>query len=192
LDTFGRPHNSSFMRIWKFVLIGLITLVVAFLSINLFAPSRVQFEKTMVIEAEPEALFAICNNLSTWSSWNPSFHRAVNLQNTFVDSTGSNAEWILNSEGDEVGRVRTEAWVENRLVRVTVDLQERKDWMQIEWSLEGSPNGTKILCRVQTEKSSFFWKFLNLGLRSQMETYYDGALLNLKNRFASNPKESNT
>ena len=177
------------MRNLKYVLIGLITLVLSYIVVNIFAPVRIEFEQSTLIDSKADIAFSFCSDLKTWSRWNPSFIGASGVENEFSDpSKGPNASWTLLSSGEKIGRVRTVEYDENLRLKTSIDLGPDADWLVIEWIFEESGSGTKVTCIAEGQETAFGWRFVNLGLESKLDRMYVGALEGLKQISQANPE----
>ena len=181
MDTFGQRLKNSFMRNLKYVLIGIITLALSYLAVNLFAPNRIKFEESILIDAKADVVYGFCSDLQTWGRWNQSFIGAVGVENEFSDpSNGPEAIWTLVSAGEKIGRVRTVEYEENLRLKTSIDLGLDTNWLVIEWVFEESETGTKVTCIAEGQETAFGWRFINLGLETKLNGMYVGALEGLK------------
>jgi|SRR6185369_946644 hypothetical protein len=59
------------MKILKKILLVLLILVVLLVVVGLFLPSKYHVERSIAIQAKPEAVFPWVNNLKKWNEWSP-------------------------------------------------------------------------------------------------------------------------
>jgi hypothetical protein len=57
------------MKLLKRLIIGLLALVALFLVVAVFLPSHYHVERSIVVQAKPEAIFPYVNNLKKWQDW---------------------------------------------------------------------------------------------------------------------------
>ena len=57
------------MKLWKKLPLGLLALVVLFVGVGCFLPSRARVERSLNIRATPEALFPRVATLTRWPEW---------------------------------------------------------------------------------------------------------------------------
>ena len=176
------------MRNLKFALIGVVTLVLSYIAVNLFAPLRIEFEESILINAKSNVVFSFCSDLKTWSRWNQSFIGASGVESEFSNpSNGADAVWTLISEGGGIGRVRTIEYAKDQRLKTSIDLGLDTDWLIVEWVFEESENGTKVSCFAEGQETAFGWRFINLGLETKLNSMYVGALEGLKQISQANP-----
>ncbi len=86
----------------KNVLIGLVVLVVLVIVAGLVMPTSYAIEKSVVINAKPEAVHAHVGDLKKWESWAPWFEMDDTIQTTYGATTagvGASESWT-SKDGD--------------------------------------------------------------------------------------------
>jgi effector-binding domain-containing protein len=82
--------------------IGIIVLLL--LIVSLFLPASVHVERSVTINAKPEAVFAHIGDLKKWEPWSPWKKKDPNMQNTFEGAEGAvGQKSIWKSEHPKVG-----------------------------------------------------------------------------------------
>jgi len=88
----------------KKVLLIIGGIILLLLVVSLFLPSKVQVERSIVINAPAEKVFNEVNSLQKWGAWDPWQKKDPNIQNTFSgpeEGVGNTNTW--KSEHKEVG-----------------------------------------------------------------------------------------
>ncbi len=92
------------MRTLKFIGLGLVSIVVLLLVISFFLPAKVHVERTMIINAKPEAVFNMVNDLKNWNSWSPWNRIDTAMKITYGEiSEGKGASYSWTSNHKNVG-----------------------------------------------------------------------------------------
>src|SRR5215831_11764795 len=85
------------------VLLGLAALIIVLLGIVYTRSSTFQVERTARIEAPPDVVFALVNDLRAWDRWSPWAHLDPSMKVTYggpPSGTGATMAWTGN---DKVG-----------------------------------------------------------------------------------------
>ena len=92
------------MRILKFIGLALLSIVVLFLIVSFFLPSKVHFERTAIIKGKPADVFKLVNNLKSWEMWSPWYRKDPNIKMTYGDTLeGVGAFYSWESDKRDVG-----------------------------------------------------------------------------------------
>jgi effector-binding domain-containing protein len=93
------------MKILKRILIVLLILIGLLLVISLFLPSKVHVERSIVIKAPANVVFAQVNSLKNWNNWSPWMKKDPKMVSTYEgpeSGVGSKSNWT--SEVHDVGK----------------------------------------------------------------------------------------
>ena len=91
------------MKIALYILGGLAVLVLLLAVIGLLLPRRYRVERSAVIKARPEVVFAQVADLRAWKNWGVWFERDPQMQITYSETTaavGGWSEWKIKSQGN--------------------------------------------------------------------------------------------
>lgn len=111
------------MRILKWILGGLIGLVLIFAVVGLMLPREVTVARSIVIEAPPETVFPHVNSLKAGADWSPWLDRDPDVRLTYSgpdDGVGATLVWA--SEHPQVGNGRQEIILSEPAARVETAL----------------------------------------------------------------------
>jgi hypothetical protein len=126
-------------------------LLLLYLLLGLLLPGRWEAEAEAVIQASPEELFPLLNNLEAWARWSP---MPESGQETFgsVSGVGAGLRWDDPQYG--VGEVRIISSQANAEVGYEVEVEGGALKIQGLLTLEGEERGTRISWR---ESGDFGW-----------------------------------
>ena len=105
-----------------------IVIVVALLIVTVLAfaatkPNTFRLERSILINAAPEKVFPLINNLQKWDAWSPQDEGSSKVQRTFSGAEageGAASEWQSSGSSGK-GRMLITESVPNRKVAVAVD-----------------------------------------------------------------------
>ena len=91
------------MRILKWIGIGVIAVVVLFVSVGFCLPRRFSVSRSIVVEAPPEAVYGVVAKLREWPTWTAwTVERYPDMKVTFSgpeEGVGARQSWEGNSSG---------------------------------------------------------------------------------------------
>jgi hypothetical protein len=127
--------------------VGIVLLIIAAIAFVATRPGRCHYERSAVVAAPPDAIFAIINDLHQWGRWSPYDKRDPNMKKSFAGpSSGPGAvyEWNGNKDVGE-GRLTIEESRPGELVRMKLEFTRPfKCNNQVNFKLEPSPGGTRV------------------------------------------------
>ena len=91
------------MKIALYILGGLAALVLLLAVIGLLLPRQYRVERSAVIRAKPEVVFAQVADLRAWKNWGVWFERDPQMQISYSEDTtavGGWSEWKSKSQGN--------------------------------------------------------------------------------------------
>ena len=92
------------MKALKYIGIGLLGLVVLVAAAGFLLPSQVHVERSLVMKAQPRAVYTQINNLRNWEIWSPWHKKDPEMKLTYGPKTqGEGAFYEWTSQHDEVG-----------------------------------------------------------------------------------------
>lgn len=92
------------MKILKFIGLGLLILIILLVAVAYLLPRHAKVERTVIIKATPEIVFAQVNTLKNWEQWSP-WHKIdpkMKLEYNEIPS-GKGASYSWKSEEKNVG-----------------------------------------------------------------------------------------
>ena len=98
------------MKIVLKLLGGLAVLVLLLVVVAFFLPREYRIERTIVINAKPEAVFAQFGDLRAWKNWGAWQERDPGMKTTFSEKTtgvGAWSAWESKSEGNGKMTIKT-------------------------------------------------------------------------------------
>lgn len=91
------------MKILLKILGGLAVLVLLLVLVAFFLPRQYRVQRSVVINAKPDAILAQATNLRAWKSWSAWHERDPNMKLAYSDQTtgiGAWASWESKNEGN--------------------------------------------------------------------------------------------
>ena len=142
------------MRVLKLAVLILLALVVVVVGIGAFLPKDFRVERSIEMNATPEAVFDQVNTLKSWSAWSPWVARDATIENTYSgpeSGVGAKVEWTSESSGDGTQTIT----LSERPTRIETALdfgdmgQPNADWtfdpsgdgVKVTWGLSGTASG---------------------------------------------------
>ena len=147
------------MKILKRVLLAVVVLVVLFLLIGLFLPSRYRVERSVVVQAKPAAIYGQISNFKNWlqwTAWNQAKYPDMQVK---FDGPGTGVGAGYSWEGKSTGqgsikftRVEPDKGIwydldfELGKYKSTgaITLEQAGDRIKVTWSKEGDLGGNPV------------------------------------------------
>lgn len=107
----------------KKILLALVAVVIAVIAFAATRPDDFHVERTASVQAPPEAIFLLVNDLHRWDEWSPWAKLDPNAKNTFEGAptgVGSAMSWAGNSDVGE-GRMTITESNPSSLVRMKLE-----------------------------------------------------------------------
>ena len=169
------------MKAMKYILIGLGVVVLAFLSVNIFAPGKMQVEKSIVINASASAVYDQISDFRNWKKWDPWQQADPNLIGEYGNGgKGRGATWTWKSESQGNGKQEIIEVRENEYMKTSLNFDGWDGTNYSEFILEDSDNGTKVTWTMDGAENPFLFKFMNLIMEPMVGGNYVLGLNNLK------------
>jgi hypothetical protein len=120
------PENAQENEMFKTIVIALAVAVIAFLAYVASRPSAFRIERSQIINAPPESLFALINDLHRFNSWNPFALADPSLQIVYSGpESGEGAAYEWHGTGKS-GTGRMQISASTPPSRVTMQLEFMK------------------------------------------------------------------
>lgn len=171
------------MKIIKVLLMGLVLLIGAYVVLCILGPKSLNMERSIVVNAPSEDVYAIVSDFNRWKEWSPWQKRDPNMTNTVSGTpaaVGHKMVWISEQEGS--GEQEITAVVPNE--RVTHALRF-KDWdgeSKTEFKLSSEGSSTKVSWSMEGDDTPFVFRglLLIMGGTEMMNKDFDEGLSNIK------------
>ena len=128
------------------IVIVVVLLIAAVLAFAATKPKTFHFERAIVIQAKPEKVFALINDLHKWDAWSEDQGK-TGIQRTFSGpemGVGAESEWQGGGSSGK-GRMRITESIPDSKVAVTVDFVKPFVAHNINvFTLEPTGNSTKV------------------------------------------------
>jgi hypothetical protein len=144
--------------------IAAVVLIGALLALIVSRPNEYRVERTAVIDAPPEVVFPLINNLQNFGLWSPYDKRDPNMQRTFSGpAAGPGAAYAWNGNNDVgEGRLTIMKSVLNELVEMKLEfVRPFKCTNQVHFPLERVDGGTRVSW-IMDARNNFMSKAMSL------------------------------
>jgi uncharacterized protein YndB with AHSA1/START domain len=148
------------------ILLGVAAAVVLFVIVVTTRPSAFHVERSVTIDAPPEAAFARVNDFRAWGAWSPYEKLDPQLKRTFEGApsgAGAVYSWVGN---DKVGEGRMTIEESDKPSRVALKLELLRPCNTtnaVTFTFAPSPEGTKVTWAMDGQ-CNFFAKAASLFL----------------------------
>ncbi|HYD18206.1 MAG TPA: SRPBCC family protein [Patescibacteria group bacterium] len=146
------------------IVVGLLLVLVVLGFIISRQPDEFRVTRSTVVYAQPEAPFALVNDLHRWNDWSPWAKLDPNAKNEFegpVAGTGAAFKWSGNNKVGEGKMTITESQAPN-LVRMRLEfLKPFKATNETEFTFRPETSGTLVSWSM-SGKNNFMSKAMNL------------------------------
>ena len=91
------------MKWLKRIFLTILVLLVLIIGISFFLPAKSHFERSTTINAKPEVVFGLVNNMKSYNSWMPWNKMDPAMQQTFSAQTvgkGASYSWVSKEMGN--------------------------------------------------------------------------------------------
>jgi hypothetical protein len=142
------------MKALKIVGVLLLSTLLLLLLISFFLPSEVNVERSRVMHAKPDAVYAQVNNLRNWMNWMPWNKKDPNMQIEWGDPTsGVGAGYAWKSEHKEVGNghLRISQSEQNAMVETEMFFMESERPAYGTFKFEPTAEGTKVVWSMRSD-----------------------------------------
>jgi uncharacterized protein YndB with AHSA1/START domain len=171
------------MHIVKIAVGGVAAIILLFVVIGLIMPREVYVARSTFIDAPPDQVFAIVNNLRQFNEWSPWHGMDPDTRYEFfgpAEGVGARMEWA--SADPEVGSGRQEivASEADRLVRIALDFGDMGP-ASSEFRLAPGNGGTELVWAFHTDFGfNVILRWLGPFFDGWIGPDYERGLINLK------------
>ncbi|HXA86105.1 MAG TPA: SRPBCC family protein [Candidatus Dormibacteraeota bacterium] len=159
-------------------------LIVAVLIFAATKPNTFRIERSIAINAPPDKIFALIDDLRAWGSWEPEGRKDVTMKKTFIgpaSGTGAAAEWDSKGPGGKGSLLISESVPASR-VAIKVDFVRPFEAHNLnEFRLEPDAGGTRVTWSIQAS-NLYAMKLVGVffNIQREFEKHVEAGLRNLK------------
>jgi effector-binding domain-containing protein len=183
------------MKLLKKLGLGFLGFITLLIAVSFLLPAKSHVERSLVIKASAEPVFAQVNNLKNWEKWSPWHKLDPKMKLTYEGpESGAGAKYSWTSDMDEVGNGSLTI-KESKLNEAIVSEMNFGD-MGISYGsykFEPVDGGTKITWSMDSDCSDMPWKwyvpskYFNLFMDELCGKDFEKGLNNLKTIVESQP-----
>ncbi|MCB9543479.1 MAG: SRPBCC family protein [bacterium] len=173
----------------KKVLIILAVIIGLILVVGLLLPTTYHVERSRVVAAPPEALYAVVNDFKQWPKWDPWAGKDATMKYTYEGSpTGVGSVQHFTSESGE-GTIRIIESEPGRKVKMEMDFKMGEDKLPTAtYTFEPIGDGkTKVTWSMDGEGSKPFGGYFGLMMDGMIGPDFERGLENLDKAVTSAP-----
>lgn len=184
------------MKILKNILLGLGAIIVLLVVVSFFLPAKAHVERSVTVNASPEAIFTHIKDLKTWNTWSPWAKKDSTMTNTYDGPDGEvGQKSIWKSEKVGNGSMLITEMVPNEKVVTKLEFDGRDgghgtlllekvgDSTKVTWSLDSDLENTSTIMKPMS-------KYFFLGMDGMVGGDFEAGLQGLKELAESTPTET--
>ncbi|HSB69055.1 MAG TPA: SRPBCC family protein [Candidatus Methylomirabilis sp.] len=168
----------------KMIALGVVVLLAALLIYAATKPDTFRVQRATSIQAPPEKIFALINDLHSWRAWSPYEKKDPGMKRTLGGATngrGAVYEWEGNTD---VGKGRMEITETSRPSRVVIALDFVRPFEAhntVEFTLEPNGDSTHVIWAIHGP-SPYISKLMSIviNMDSMIGKDFEAGLANLK------------
>lgn len=178
------------MKLWKKLLLGLLALVVLFVVVGCFLPSRARVERSLHIRATPEALFPRVATLTRWpecTAWTT--NRFPDMRTKFSGpASGVGAVMMAEGKSSGSGIVTITRAEPAKGIGYDLDFEHGTQLFHGSIAFETTNDETKAMWVIETDMGANpFKRWAGLVLEKLMDGDMAAGLANLKQQAELRP-----
>ena len=168
------------MTYFKYVLVGLLTVAVAYLTLCLFTPDRLVISQTIVINAPVDSVYKNVVNIEKWSKWHPWFLDLDTARYSIALEPQPTIKWV--SENEKGGQIEIIGFEQHKNIQtsLTYEKEDFKKVNQGEFLFENQGNRTLVSWILVGTEYPFLLKPSTIVLKGIFTSNYEKGLKNLK------------
>lgn len=179
------------MKILKIIIYVILAIVLLAVVISFFLPAKTEIERSIVINAPAERIFAEVNDLKKWPNWSPWNEMDTSMTMTYADKTageGASYSWVGDPNITGTGELSITESRQNEYIETDLDFGQQGTAIAY-YTFEDAGEGTKVTWGFETEHG---WNPLSRWMGAVLiapmlgSTFEDG-LENLKTHVESLP-----
>ena len=150
---------------------GLVILISGVLLMGLFLSDEYAMERSIVINAPADKVFAQVNDLRNWEKWSPWYKQDANMTiNYSTNPVGKDAWYSWESTNEEVGKGKLSIIEsqENMLMKTKLQFGGFNAPGYGHWKLEKTGNGTKVTWGFSGKADNYWFKYVGAMMDMMM------------------------
>lgn len=160
--------------------IGVLAVVALVVLVGLVLPKDYRVERSVVVAAAPEKVFAQVNSLRNWQPWSPWIAKDKTIKNTYEGpeaGVGAKVSWTSEDSGNGTQEIVESS--ANQSIRMQLDFGEM-GVAQSYWQFKSEGAGTHVLWGMEGESSGVVGGYLSLMMDSFVGPDYEDGLARLQ------------
>ncbi|MBT8230998.1 MAG: hypothetical protein HKO66_11810 [Saprospiraceae bacterium] len=170
-------------KLIKYFIYFLLIILALFLLVNFIAPKNLNLEVSEEMDAPPNLIYNLVNDLKKWEDWSPWTKLDTNVVQTFSDNTsgvGAYVAWKGNTAIGE-GRQTIKESVSGEKIKFAMDFKGVDGLAYSNWKFNKEGNLTNVSWDFKGSDTPFAFRFFNLIMKGSLVKNYKEGLQNLKN-----------
>jgi effector-binding domain-containing protein/ribosome-associated toxin RatA of RatAB toxin-antitoxin module len=153
------------MKFLKRLLLSILLLIVLLALVSFFLPSKSHVERSAQINAKPEAVYALVNDLTTYDQWMPWNQKDPNMKKKYDNESltsgkGASYSWESKVKDVGVGTLKITESIPNKKVITALSFQDMGVSMG-GWEMEEKNGGTEVKWYMESEVGgNIFYKMV--------------------------------
>lgn len=179
------------MKVLKYILWGLLTVVALVIVIGLFLPRQIHVERSRVIDAPANLIFDQINSLKKWSAWSPWHRIDPNMKiNYFGPESGHGAGYTWSSNNDSVGNGKMVIAISEPGRRISTSMEFMENHpSSINFLFTPEKNGTKVTWTLDSDMGmNPFMRWMGLMMDKFTGPHFEAGLRNLDSLVKAMPR----
>ena len=177
------------MRALKIIVLLILAISVLVFGVGAFLSKDFRVERSIVIDAAPEAVFDEVNTLEKWNAWSPWIAMDPTIDNTYsgpASGVGAKVSWTSEKSGDGTQTIT----LSERPTRIETALDfGEMGQPNADWTFEPEGDGTKVTWGLTGEAAGPLGGYFAMMIDGMLGTLYEDGLSRLKDVVESKPGE---
>jgi len=167
------------MKFLKIILIVLAVIIGGYAIWMATLDGKYNVQRTVVINATPEVVFAEVSDFKTWPSWSSWFAKDTAMTTAFSEpSSGVGAWYTWDSKSQGAGRMEILSAEANTSIQSKIDFDGMGS-SNTNWMLKPVDGGTEVTWSMEGEMP-FFFRFMAGQMEANIGPDYEASLAKLK------------
>jgi effector-binding domain-containing protein len=169
------------MKVLKILGIIVLSLLGLWIVLAAVAPSELQVEKSITIEAPASVVFANVNCLDAWPAWSAWQAMDPSMKNEYAENPCGVGAWnSWNGEQSGIGKQTISEVRDNEYIKMDLVFEGFEGTNYSEWKFEETDGSTSVTWNFLGAPSPFFFRPMNMMMKGVLEDSYDQGLAALK------------
>lgn len=179
---------NKFLKIFIFILLAFAGL---YILACFFAPKKLQLEVEETIDAPPNLIYNLVNDLKKWEDWSPWSELDSNAVYTYTqktDGVSASTTWKGNSEIGEGTQTIKESVIGEK-IKMALEFGGVDGISYSTWKFKEDGKKTKVAWDFDGSDTPFPFRIFNLLRKGGLKKSYQKGLMGLKNMAEKRAKE---